>query len=108
MQREHDVAAMKQLAQSGATKFDAKGDFIIAMNAGHDERLCSGPATWTLDKAKEIKKAIKRDMFGVRESAAIVYTRQQTWMQAQLNAWTKQHHPKPEVMMTLTQSALCI
>lgn len=52
-QRAHDVAAMRKLAQSGAANFDAKGEFRIAMNAGHDERLCIGPATWTMDKAKE-------------------------------------------------------
>lgn len=89
---------MRKLAQSGAANFDAKGEFRIAMNAGHDECLCIGPATWTMDKAKEIMKAIKRDIYGVGETAAIVYTRQQTSMQARLNAWTKQHHPKHMVL----------
>ena len=96
--RQADVNQLDKLILSGQSRLDAEAYVRQTLNAAHDPSLCIGPATWTLSQARDIKKDIKKQVYGVGQSAATVIAELQESHKARLRKWTDQHHPSKEVL----------
>lgn len=89
--RQGDSDALKQLELASCGKFDAEKVYRQTQCLPHHPSSNIGPATWTLSKARDIKKALKKEVYGVGQSPEAAVLQLQVVHQRALEKWLADH-----------------